>query len=165
MKATTLYKEDVGTKDIAEIVGKSTQWITQLTREGTLEKVGHGKYELGKTIQAYIAHVVGEHVGENKTRIGDEKADLTRIKKEMAQLELDEMRNSLHRSEDVQQAWGDALVEFRKRVTSLPFALANKLAYITDEKEVRDILNTELVAALQSLSSMELKPKEGANGG
>ncbi|MMZ43905.1 hypothetical protein D1872_54760 [compost metagenome] len=163
-KATTLYKEEVGTKDIAEIIGKSTQWVSQLTREGVLQKKGHGKYRLDETIQAYIAYVVGEQ-GETKTRIGDEKADLTRIKKEMAQLELDEMRGNLHRSEDIQQAWGDMLVEFRKRVTALPFSLANKLAYLSDEKEVRETLNTELVAALKSLSMMELKPQEGENDG
>lgn len=89
----------VGTTEFAALVGKTKQWINQLTREGVLEQVSRGKYDLQKAMQAYIAHVTGTPE-EGKISFADEKAQHEQIKKEIAPLKSQSMRNnfSLYKS-------------------------------------------------------------------
>jgi len=159
-KAEQLRDKEISTSELAEIVGKSPQWIRQLTRDNVLVQVGRGKYTLGEAVQAYIKHVEGES-SDGKISYRDEKAEHERIKKEIAQLELEEMRGNMHTTQDVQEAWADLIVEFRKRLVSLPPRLAAQLAFINDEKKIKTLLEAEITTALQVLAQYD-PVKEGA---
>lgn len=153
-KTDRLQDREISTSEMALIVGKSPQWIRQLTRENVLTQVGRGKYSLGEVVQDYIKHVEGES-SDGKVSYRDEKAEHERVKKEIAQLELEEKRNNLHSTTDVQDAWGALLVNFRERLTGLPPKLANKLAYLTDEKEIRRLLEDRINEALYQLAKYD----------
>ncbi|MHB0864745.1 hypothetical protein ACYCS5_26750 [Paenibacillus sp. SEL3] len=144
----------VGTSEFAAIVGKTKQWIGQLTRDGVLTQVSRGKYDLAATVQAYIRHVTGA-TEEGKISFADEKAQHEQIKKEIAMLELEEKRKNLHTTADVQDAWGTLLVNFRERLTGLPPKLANQLAYLSDEKAIRVLLEDRINEALNLLSKYD----------
>jgi len=149
----------VGTNELAAIIGKTKQWIGQLTRDGILTQVSRGKYDLAATVQAYIRHVTGT-AEEGKISFNDEKAQHEQIKKEMASLELQKMRNNLHTTEDIKYAWGLLLVAFRERLQGLPPRLANKLAYINDEKEVRVMMEKLIDEALAELGKYDPMDKD-----
>ncbi|WP_342576513.1 hypothetical protein [Paenibacillus sp. FSL M8-0142] len=150
-KSEQLHKKEVLTSELAAIIGKSPQWVRQLTRDSVLEQVGRGKFLLGESVQAYIKHIEGE-TSDGKVSYRDEKAEHERIKKEIAQLELEEKRRNLHTTADVQEAWGTLLVNFRERMTGLPPRIANKLTYMTDEKEIRQYLEDQLNEMLRLLA-------------
>ncbi|MGG4497690.1 hypothetical protein [Brevibacillus reuszeri] len=154
VKTEQIHNRDVSTSELAMIVGKSPQWIRQLTRENVLVQVSRGKYALGDAVQAYMRHIEGEST-DGKVSLRDEKAEHERIKKEIAQLELDEMRGNLHTTQDVQEAWADLIVEFRKRLVSLPPRLSAQFAFINDEKKIKLLLADEITTALQALAQYD----------
>lgn len=153
-KGEQIHVREILTSELAAVVGKSPQWIRQLTREGVLDQVSRGKYLLGDSVQAYIKHVEGES-SDGKISYRDEKAEHERIKKEMAMLELEEKRKNLHTTDDVQHAWGMLLVEFRRSMTGLPPKLANELSYMTDAREIRIFLEEKINTALQQLAKYD----------
>lgn len=149
----------VGTSELAAVVGKTKQWIGQLTRDGVLSQVSRGKYNLAESVQAYIRHVTGT-TEEGKISYNDEKAQHEQIKKEIAALELQKMRDNLHTTEDVTHAWGVLLVAFRERLQGLPPRIANKVAYMNDEKEVRITLEELIDEALTELGKYDPMEKD-----
>ncbi|TDL50966.1 hypothetical protein E2R60_20695 [Paenibacillus dendritiformis] len=153
-KGERLHEREILTSEFAAIVGKSPQWIRQLTREEVLQQVSRGKFILGEAVQAYIKHVEGES-SDGKISYRDEKAEHERIKKEIAMLELEEKRRNLHTTEDVQHAWGMLLVEFRRSLAGLPPKIANELSYMTDAREIRILLEGKINAALQQLAKYD----------
>lgn len=153
-KAEIIQDREVITSELAAIVGKTPQWIRQLTRDGILQQVGRGKYSLGEAVQAYIKHVEGES-SDGKISYRDERAEHEKVKKEMAMLELEEMRKNLHTTADVQEAWGELLVSFRTRILGLPPKLSIELAYMTDAKEIRRLLDRKFEHALLELAKYD----------
>lgn len=154
------HETEVITSQLADIIGKSAQWIRQLTRDGILKQTGRGKYKLGEAVQAYIRHVEGETDG-NKVNFRDERAEHEKIKKEIAYLELEEKRKNLHTTEDVQNAWGMLLVEFRGRLSSYPPKLANELSHMTDTKAIRILLESKINEALKELAKYDPLESDG----
>jgi hypothetical protein len=57
-KGEALHEREILTSELGAIVGKTPQWIRQLTREGVLKQVDRGKYILGESVQAYIKCIV-----------------------------------------------------------------------------------------------------------
>lgn len=55
-KRKSIYKIQVLTCELADILGRSPQWIRQLTRQGVLKQTDRGKYSLGESVQAYMQH-------------------------------------------------------------------------------------------------------------
>ncbi|AOZ91640.1 hypothetical protein [Paenibacillus crassostreae] len=150
-----LNEREISTGELAAIVGKSARWIRQLTSDGTLKQVARGKYILGDSIKTYVEYSSGGKENDGKPRLVDHKTEHERIKMEMAQLDLDEMRGNLHTTEDVQEAWGDLIVEFRKRLSALPTRLSSELSYLTDPKEIRLLMSEEITSALLNLSDYD----------
>lgn len=148
---------EVSTSELAVIVGKTPQWISQLTREGVLRKVegARGKYVLSDAVRAYCDHVAGGKEKDNRPRFIDEKTEHERVKKEIALLELDEKRNNLHTTSEVLDTWGELLVAFRERLSGLPPKLAKQLIYMSDEKEIRRVLEERITEALIQLSKFD----------
>ncbi|WP_019007740.1 hypothetical protein [Cohnella laeviribosi] len=61
-KGEALHEREILTSELGAIVGKTPQWIRQLTREGVLKQDDRGKYILGESVQAYIEYAVGEKI-------------------------------------------------------------------------------------------------------
>ena len=155
-----LHEKEVITSELGAIVGKTPQWIRQLTRDGVLKQVSRGKYILGDAVQAYIEHVEGGKVDDGRPRLRDEQAELTRIKKETAELELRRLRGELHSAKDVEFLVTDLILTTKSKLQTIPSKLAARLenepsAFI--EREIR----REIHAALEDLAEHEPKlPKE-----
>lgn len=146
---------EVTTTNLAGIIGVTKQWVNQLTRDGVLKQASRGKYLLGDSVKAFIEHTQGGKEEDNKPRFIDEKTEHERIKKEIAMLELEEKRSNLHTTADVVDAWGELLVGFRTRLSSLPPKLATELSQMTDQKSIRLLLERNINAALQELANYD----------
>lgn len=146
---------EVGTAELAVIIGKSDRWIRKITGEGILKQVSRGKYNLAAAVQAYIEHAEGGKEDSNQPRLIDHKTEHERIKAEIASLELEEKRKNLHTTADVEHAWGILLVQFRERLMSLPPNISNDLSYINDPKKIRIMLEEHFTDALIELSKYD----------
>lgn len=153
-KKVNIADTEISTSDLAAIVGKTSRWIRNLTAEGILEQSSRGKYILSEAVQAYIRHVTGT-TNESKISYSDEKAQHEQIKKEIAILELEEKRNNLHTTGDVLDAWGELVVNFRERLQGLPPRMATELSHMTDDKDIRLLLESKINDALTELAKYD----------
>ncbi|WP_244908254.1 hypothetical protein [Paenibacillus campinasensis] len=154
-KAENLQDKEVITSELAAIVGKTPQWIRQLTRDGVLKQVGRGKYLLAEAVQAYCEHVSGGKEDDKKPRFIDEKTEHERIKKEKAALELAEMQGELHRSADVEAVMNDMLGAFRQRIRAIPMRLAPELIGQGELNVIKGRLSAALDEALAELADYD----------
>ena len=84
----TLYTS----KAVAQWLGLTERRIRQMRDAGIIREAKPGLYDMKPTVQAYLAYL------RNGTDdLNQQRAELTRAKKEMAKLELDERRGDLHR--------------------------------------------------------------------
>jgi phage terminase Nu1 subunit (DNA packaging protein) len=151
-KGEQIHEQVILTNELGKIIGKTPQWIRQLTRDNVLLQSGRGKYKLAESIQAYIEHVQGGKQEDNRPRFIDEKTQHEKIKRQKAELELAKMRGELHTSEDVEAVMRDMLTAFRQKILSIPTKLAPQLIEISDQNTVKVLLTNELHDALAELS-------------
>lgn len=154
-KAEELANRIVITSELAALVGKSPQWIRELTRDGVLKQVSRGKYNLGDSLKDYIDHLTGNKESDTGPRLVEHKTEHMRIRAEIAALELEEKRNNLHTTADVQHAWGELLVAFRERLLGLPPKIATTLVHMSDAKEIRLLIEERFSEALVELSKYD----------
>ncbi|MFD0710622.1 hypothetical protein [Paenibacillus sp. GCM10027626] len=161
-KEVALHEKEVLTSELGAVVGKTPQWIRQLTRDGVLKLVGRGKYILGDAVQAYIEHVSGGKEEDNKPRFIDEKTEHERLKKERAALELSLLRGDLHKTEDVEKFVANMILSVKSKLQAIPTRLAPQL-----ENESTGFIETsirrEINAALSGLTEYEPDKPEPAD--
>ena len=103
----TIY---VKTADICSMLGVSNQWVGQLTGQGTLNKMqtSHGKlFNLTDSIRSYMDSQndkIKKTAEEKKLDKAKQTADvkLKVAKATVAELQAQELKGKMHRSEDVQ---------------------------------------------------------------
>lgn len=149
---------------IAQLLGKTTRRIQQLTQDGVLETEvpqggGARKYRTCETIQRYIAHVEqkAQETGEN-----GKQAELA-LKKLEAEIELKESQGTLHKlktaiaegkyipADQATQELAEFMSTFQKFAMAIPNRVAGTVASYTDsttaramEKSMRKELETML---------------------
>lgn len=152
-KGTTENKYVVTTKEMSEILNLSPRRIQQLTKEGALVRVAHGKYDLPSSIQAYIEYLNDTPEEElDKTR---EEALWTRARRKKAELELQIMKGEVHRSEDVEAVMNDMLASFRAQMLVIPGKVAPQLVAMTDAEVIKNTVKSYIYEALQELSDYD----------
>jgi phage terminase Nu1 subunit (DNA packaging protein) len=155
VKIETKQSREVSTSELALIVGKTPQWIRQLTRDRVLFQVGRGTYILTDAVQAYILYASGGKEEDNKLRLVDHKTEHERIKTEIAALELAVMRGELHRADDVKAVMEDALISLRSRLLGLPNKIGPKMLHMQNLAVVTDILTEEIRTCLTTLADYD----------
>lgn len=152
---------EVGTSEFAQLVGKSSRWIRQLTQEGVLTQCSRGRYRLSENIIAYIEHATGGIAGEEKISHADVKAQHEVLKKEKTELQLQQMRGQLHSAEDVRLVMGDMILSAKSKFLLLPTRVSPMLEG-ESVKTIEQILQQEIEATLYSL--VDYSPKMFVDG-
>ncbi|QGQ97072.1 hypothetical protein EHS13_20355 [Paenibacillus psychroresistens] len=148
-------EKEVSTSELGAIIGKTPQWIRQLTRDRILFQVGRGKYILVDAVQAYILYASGGKEEDNKPRLVDHKTEHERIKTEKASLELAVMRGELHAAADVEAVMNDMLISLRSRLLGLPNKMGPKILNNSSLPSVIDILTEEIRTCLTTLADYD----------
>ena len=170
----------VKTAELARILGISRQRVNELSRKGKLTRGADGRWdpdkartELGRTLEDQQERRSKVETPRSKVERGfpprePDPDDLpmsgsthdifnrARAAKEIAiakerQLDLRRRQGELLEAREVEQAWTQKLTSFKNRLLAIPDRLAQKLAAITEDREIRAILDGEIKAALQAL--------------
>lgn len=153
-KVENLATLEVGTSEFAKLVGKTPQWIRQLTRDGVLTQCGRGKYNLSENILAYIEHVSGGKEENGKPRYVDAKTEHEFLKKEKTELQVQQLRGQLHAAEDVRLVMGDMILSAKSKLLTLPVRIAGQLEG-EPTKAIEQILKAEIEDTLTALVDYE----------
>lgn len=153
----TLYTS----KAVASWLGLTERRIRQMRDAGIIREARPGLYDMKPTVQAYLAYL-----RNNTGDLNQQRAELTKAKKELAELELGERKGNLHRTEDVEQALTTMLMNFRTKIMSMPAKLAKTVAGMSESAEIYDLLKKETDEALDELSDYDkaFAVREDADG-
>lgn len=150
-KGETIKEQIVLTSELAAVIGKTPQWVRELTRDGVLKQISRGKYNLTESVQAYIKHVQNDGQDSDKPKYRDAKTEHELIKKEKSELELRALKGQLHEAKDVRRIMGDMIITAKARLQAIPMRIAPRLE---DEPAVKieSELTKEISEALRALA-------------
>lgn len=157
MKTESIDSVVVSGGILGDLIGVTERRIRQLAEEGVLSRVSKGRYALHGSVKGYIVHLKTNRDLKEKEPEGDmdwdkEKAIHERVKREMAEMKLAQMRGELHRSTDVEQVMNDMLASFRTKILAMPSKLAPLLLARDDVNQIRSFVEKECTEALEELA-------------
>lgn len=151
------------TADVCSIIGKSNQWVGQLTSQGTINKkrTSHGSmYEMTESISAYIEMLeekADKDEDTEKVELDRKKSDaaIKKAKATIASLDAKERIGKMHRSEDVAAMTEDLIFAIRSALLALPGRLAVDVMQAADSAEAAEIIRKEIYEVMTELSNYE----------
>ena len=161
----TIY---VKTADICSMLGVSNQWVGQLTSQGTLNKMqtDHGKlFNLTDSIRAYMdsqndkIKKTAEEKKMDKARATAE-VKLKVAKATVAELQAQELRGKMHRSEDVQVFTQELIDTVKNALLSLPGRLAVEVSLCDTAEECSALIQEAIRDVLNELSEYDYDPEK-----
>lgn len=136
---------------VADWLALTPRRVRQLRDEGIISERMPGLYEMKATVTRYIMYL---RKGSGKTDLNDERALLTRAKREAADMENEVRRGTLHSSEDIEKGIKTMCLNIRGRFLTLPAKLAPKLAELGgNQAAIFDEINQAMKEALEGLSN------------
>lgn len=144
-----LYTEKV----IADWLAVTERRVRQLRDEGVLVERKPGLYELKSSVVRYISYL---RKGNGNTNLTDERALLTRAKREAADMENELRRGNLHSSEDIERGLKTMCLNIRTKFLTLPAKLSPRLSQMGgDQAGIFDELKQAVDEALDELSNYQ----------
>jgi len=126
---------------LSQILGVAEKTVTRLYQQGVLPQSVKGKYDLAKSVQAFIAYrshgAVHEELRDGRKRWEDAKA-------RREELLLRKLANELLPAEEAQVVVNEAMQIIASRMDGLPGRLASQLAGMSDPALIRKLLLDEL---------------------
>lgn len=141
----------VGTMFFCKIIGKTRQWVAELTKEGVLQQCGRGKYKLDENIQRYIEHLLGGKEDDKRPKLRDERAELVAIQKETARIKLQRMKGELHEAAEVEKIMNEMILTAKAKLLTIPSRLGLQLEN-EPSHVIEAAIGKEINAALASLA-------------
>ena len=137
-------------KVVAAWLGLTERRVRQLRDEGVISEKQPGLYELQATVTKYITFLRN---GSGKINLNDERAGLTRAKREAAEMENKLRMGELHRTQDIEAGLKTVFLNIRGRFLALPAKLSPTLASMGgNQTAIFDELKQAIDEALEELS-------------
>lgn len=141
-----LYTSNV----VADWLAVTPNRVRQLRDEGVLVEKAPGLYELKASVVRYIAYL---RKGSGNANLNDERAMLIREKREAAEMENEERRGNLHKTEDIERGLAALCLNMRGRFSGLPAKLSGELAQMGgNQAGIHDKLKAAIDETLEELS-------------
>ena len=132
-------------KVVADWLGLTERRVRQLRDEGIIEEHSPGLYDLRATTRRYISFL-------RSGSLADERARLTKAKREAAEMENDLRRGELHRTDEIEAGIKTMLLNIRGRFLSLPAKLSPAMATMGgDQASIFDVLKKAIDETLEEL--------------
>lgn len=156
----------VSSKELSLIIGVTERTVQTLAKNGfiTCQKEGSkNRYDLYQVVQEYLAYCakkedkVFSSLEEAKM---NEEVRLKRAKADAAELELKELKGSLHSADDVEKITTDLVLFVRSGLLSLPGMLAMDVVEAKDASEASEIIKKAVCNILEELAGYEYDPEE-----
>ena len=153
-------------KFIAQVLNISEKRVKQLTDDGVIEEFSEGHYKFLPAVQGYIGYLQSLVADDDSsTDYNQEKARLTRIKREDAELDLKRKRNELHHASIVDFVVTNSIVAFKARLETLPHKVMPQIMNIPEgtgkSERILEVLKDAIAEALKAMS--EYKPEDFAD--
>ncbi|MEG0371241.1 MAG: hypothetical protein RR645_03000 [Clostridium sp.] len=147
---------------LANLFGITDRRVRQLAEEGVIVRVKKGRYDLVESIKGYIVFIkTNQDIKDSKSDADldydREKAMHERVKREMAELNLAEMKGQVHYADDVQKVMNDMLSNFRSKILSMAAKLSPILVARSDVSQIQAMINKEAHEVLEELSEYDPK--------
>lgn len=155
---------EVSTTELATVLGVSARRVQQMAQDGTVPTCRKGFFRLADSVQRYIKFLSDGPMDEE-----DKKLEKTRrvaettmkaSKATIAKLEAEELRGTMHRSEDVAAMTTDLIYAIRGAMMALPGRLAVDVASANSPAEAAEIIRREVNKAMRELSNYRYDPKK-----
>lgn len=144
---------------IAKLLDLTERRVNQLAKEGVLPKAARGRYELVPVVRAYISYLrdraVNSDVGPDD--YATQRTRLTKAKADMAEMEKQQMENSLIPAEDVSDAWEAMVSNMKAKMLSLPSKVSTSVFVAEDVSETKRLIKEQVNEALAELATIEVK--------
>lgn len=135
---------------VADWLAVTPRRVRQLRDEGVLAEKAPGLYDLQSSVVRYISYL---RKGSGNTNLNDERAMLTKAKREAAEMENDERRGNLHRTADIEKGLAALCLNMRGRFSGLPAKLSGELAQMGgNQAGIHDKLKAAIDETLEELS-------------
>lgn len=140
-------------KVVAAWLGVSERWVRKLRDEGVLEEKQRGLYDLRQCVNRYIQYL---RTNNGNATLSEERAMLTRAKRESAEMDNALRKGELHATADVERGIKTMILNARSRFLSLPAKLAPKLASMDGQQvAIFNELKSAINETLEELSRYE----------
>ena len=141
------------TNVVADWLGLTPRRVRQLRDEGVISEAAPGLYDLKSTVTRYISYLRKGC----KADLNDERAMLTRAKRQAADMENDLRRGNLHTTEDIEKGLSAMCLNIRARLSSLPAKLSAELSQMNENRAaIFDRLKAAIDEALEDLSNFNV---------
>lgn len=141
-----LYTSNV----VADWLAVTPRRVRQLRDEGVLEEKAPGLYDLQSSVVRYIAYL---RKGSGNASLNDERAMLTRAKREAAEMENDLRRGTMHSTEELEKGLSTLCLNMRGRFSGLPAKLSGELSQMGgNQAGIYDKLKVAIDETLEELS-------------
>lgn len=151
-------------KGLALLLNVSVRRIQQLTQDGIFPTLEAGVYDYPSCIAIYYKRQFGTPVDEEAAKIERAKSSaevqLKASKAMMAKLQVDELKGTLHRAEDVAAMTEDLIYEIRGALIALPGRLAIDVAAAGTAAEASEVIRKEVHKIMRELSNYHYDPKK-----
>lgn len=144
----TLYTSRV----VAQYLNLTERRVRQLRDEGVIKEKRPGLYDLIDTMSRYIKYIGSG----SKADLNEERAKLTKAKREAAEMENKVRKAELLEVGSVEKTYSTVIMNFRSRILALPQKLAPAVASMEgDQQQIQDLIQAELEETLGTLSHVE----------
>ena len=141
-------------KVVAEWLALTERRVRQLRDKGVLVEKAPGLYELKASVVRYVLYL---REGSGNTTLNDERAMLTRAKREAADMENDVRRGNLHSTEDFEKGLAALCLNMRGRFSALPAKLSGELSQMGgDQAGIFDKLKAAIDETLEEMSHFDV---------
>lgn len=141
-----LYTSNV----VADWLAVTPRRVRQLRDEGVIAEKAPGLYDLQSCVVRYISYL---RKGNGNTNLNDERARLTKAKREAADMENEERRGNLHSTGDIEKGLAALCLNMRGRFSGLPAKLSGELAQMGgNQAGIHDKLKAAIDETLEELS-------------
>ena len=157
----------VTTTQLAMVLGITARRVQQLTQDGTFQTERRGHFLLADNVQRYITSISGRKLSPEEQKL--EKArkaaevKMKIAKADIAKLEADELKGSMHRSEDVAAITEDLVSTIRAMLSALPGRLAVQTAAADTAEECSVIIRDGVYAVMEELAKYNYDPAKYEN--
>lgn len=139
--------------DLAIILNISTRRVNQLVTENVIFRESNGKFDVSKSVENFFRHKF--RVDEEKDINYDkEHALFEKVKREKAELDLQEHKKQLLKATDVENLMSGMILTCKARLLTLPSKVAPKIAGEKDMAVIIGILKNAVFEALNELKEI-----------
>lgn len=132
--------------------------LVQLVKEKVAVKFGTGRYDLCTSVRNYVLFLRARTMPNSMSKNIDyheERARLTKMQADKAEMEVEELAGSLAKVEDVVKQWESILMDVKGKLLSIPSKLATIVCDEDNPAVIQDLIDNYIREALLELSIYE----------